>query len=60
MTRLRPAWLSGVSTGLGLVIVTLAAVAAGKVMQDVTEGDGVAVLDRPCWAAGQCGRRPHG
>ena len=47
MTRLRPTWLFSVSTGLGLVIVTLAAVGAGKVMQDVTEGDGVAVLDRP-------------
>src|SRR5689334_17372231 len=47
MTRLRPAWLFSVSTGLGLVIVTLAAVGAGKVMQDVTEGDGVAMLDRP-------------
>ena len=33
MTRLRPAWLFSVSTGLGLVIVTLAAVGAGKVMR---------------------------
>ena len=47
MTRLRPTWLFSVSTGLGLVIVTMAAVGAGKVMQDVTEGDGLAVLDRP-------------
>jgi PAP2 superfamily len=47
MVRLRPAWRFGVSTGIGLVIVTLATAGAGKLMEDITEGDGVAVLDRP-------------
>ena len=45
--RLRPAWLFGASTVLGLIVVASSAVGAGKLMQDVTEGDGVAVLDRP-------------
>jgi undecaprenyl-diphosphatase len=45
--RLRPAWLFGTSTALGLAVITLAAVGAGKLMEDATDGDGVAVLDRP-------------
>jgi undecaprenyl-diphosphatase len=45
--RLRPLWLFGLSTGLGLVVITSAAVGAGKLMEDVTDGDGVAVLDHP-------------
>ena len=47
MARLRPAWLFGTSTALGLAVITLAAVAAGKLMEDATDGDGVAVLDHP-------------
>jgi membrane-associated phospholipid phosphatase len=45
--RLRPAWLFGASTGLGLAVIASAAVGAGKLMDDVTDGDGVAVLDHP-------------
>ena len=44
---LRPPWLFGMSAVLGLVVVTAAAVGAGTLMQDVTDGDGVAVLDHP-------------
>jgi membrane-associated phospholipid phosphatase len=43
----RPAWLFGVSAALGLAVIASAAVGAGKLMEDVTAGDGVAVLDRP-------------
>ncbi len=45
--RLRPPWLFGMSTALGLVVVTSAAVGAGVLMEDVTDGDGVAALDHP-------------
>jgi membrane-associated phospholipid phosphatase len=47
MVRLRPTWLFGASAALGLVVIASAAVGAGKLMEDVTEGDGVAVLDHP-------------
>jgi undecaprenyl-diphosphatase len=47
MVRLRPAWLFSVSAALGLAIITSAAVGAGKLMDDVTDGDGVVVLDHP-------------
>lgn len=45
--RLRPAWLFSVSAVLGLAAIASAAVGAGKLMEDVTAGDGVTVLDRP-------------
>lgn len=45
--RLRPPWLFGVSAGLGLVVIASAAVGAGALMEDVTDGDGVAALDHP-------------
>jgi undecaprenyl-diphosphatase len=45
--RLRPPWLFGMSTALGLVVVTSAAVVAGVLMEDVTDGYGVAALDHP-------------
>jgi len=45
--RLRPAWLFGVSIVLGLAAIASAAAGAGKLMEDVTAGDGVTVLDRP-------------
>lgn len=46
-TRLRPGWLFGLSAALGLAVIASAAVAAGKLMEDVTDGDGVTALDRP-------------
>jgi undecaprenyl-diphosphatase len=45
--RLRPPWLFGMSSALGLVVVTASAVGAGVLMEDVTDGDGVAALDHP-------------
>jgi hypothetical protein len=42
-----PGWLFGFSAAGGLSAVVLAAVATGTVVEDVTDGDGVAVLDRP-------------
>jgi membrane-associated phospholipid phosphatase len=45
--RLRPAWLFGVSVALGLAVIASAAAGAGKLMEDVTAGDGVTALDRP-------------
>jgi membrane-associated phospholipid phosphatase len=47
VARLRPPWLFGMSTALGLVVVTSAAVVAGVLMEDVTDGYGVAALDHP-------------
>lgn len=47
VVRLRPPWLFGMSTALGLAVITSAAVVAGKLMEDVTNGDGVAVVDHP-------------
>jgi membrane-associated phospholipid phosphatase len=45
--QLRPPWLFGMSTALGLAVITAAAVGASALMEDVTDGDGVAVLDHP-------------
>jgi undecaprenyl-diphosphatase len=42
-----PGWLFGFSVAGGLSVVALAATATGTVVEDVTDGDGVAVLDRP-------------
>jgi len=47
MARLRPPWLFGASAALGLVVIASAAAGAGQLMEDVTDGDGVAVLDHP-------------
>ena len=43
----RPAWLFGVTAMLGLLVIAAIAVGAGMLVQDVTAGDGVAVLDHP-------------
>jgi hypothetical protein len=44
---------------LGLAAVALAAAGVGKLVDHVTDGDGVAVLDHPvapvCWACGGAG-----
>jgi undecaprenyl-diphosphatase len=45
--RVAPRWLFGFSVAGGLSVIALAAVATGTVVDDVTDGDGVAVLDRP-------------
>jgi len=47
MARLRPPWLFGASAALGLVVIASAAAGAGQLMEDVADGDGVAVLDHP-------------
>jgi undecaprenyl-diphosphatase len=46
-SRVAPWWLFSVSAVLGLSILGLAAAVTGTVVEDVTDGDGVAVLDRP-------------
>jgi membrane-associated phospholipid phosphatase len=46
-SRVAPGWLFSVSAVLGLSVIALAATATGAVVEDVTDGDGVAVLDRP-------------
>jgi hypothetical protein len=51
--RLRPAWLFGVSVALGLAVIAAAAAGAGKLMEDVTAGDGVTLLDRPVASVGR-------
>lgn len=45
--RLNPAGAFALSLALGLVIIALAAVLFGTLAEDVTHGDGVAVLDHP-------------
>jgi undecaprenyl-diphosphatase len=45
--RLAPGWLFGFSVAVGLSVIVLAAVATGTVVDNVTDGDGVAALDRP-------------
>jgi hypothetical protein len=45
--RLNPAGAFALSLALGLVIIALAAVLLGTLAEDVTHGDGVAVLDHP-------------
>jgi membrane-associated phospholipid phosphatase len=47
VVRLWPPWLFGLSTALGLAVITSAAAGAAKLMEDITDGDGVAVLDHP-------------
>jgi undecaprenyl-diphosphatase len=47
ITRLRPEWRFGVSSALGFAVIAAAAVAAGNLVEDVTEGDGIAALDHP-------------
>jgi undecaprenyl-diphosphatase len=42
-----PVWFFSVSAVLGLSVIGLAAAVTGTVVEDVTNGDGVAVLDRP-------------
>ena len=46
-SRVGPGWLFSVSAALGLSVIGLAAAATGTVVEDVTDGDGTAVLDRP-------------
>lgn len=45
--RLNPAGAFALSLALGLVIIALAAALLGTLAEDVTHGDGVAVLDHP-------------
>ena len=45
--RLRPAWVFGLTAGAGLVVICLAAAGSGEVMEQVTAGDGVALVDHP-------------
>jgi undecaprenyl-diphosphatase len=42
-----PRWLFSFSMSAGLLVIALGAVVTGTVVEDVTDGDGVAVLDRP-------------
>jgi len=44
---LRPAGAFAVSAALGLLVITSCAVGAGKLIEDITEGDGIAVLAHP-------------
>ena len=44
---LRPGWLFGTSVVLGLLVIASAAAGAGILVEDVTAGDGMAVLDHP-------------
>jgi hypothetical protein len=46
-SRVAPGWLFSVSAVLGLSVIGLAAMVTGTVVEDVTDGDGTAVLDRP-------------
>ena len=46
-SRVAPGWLFSVSAVLGLSVIGLAAAVTGTVVEDVTNGDGAAVLDRP-------------
>jgi membrane-associated phospholipid phosphatase len=46
-SRVAPGWLFSFSAAVGLSVIALGAVATGTVVEDVTDGDGVAVLDRP-------------
>jgi undecaprenyl-diphosphatase len=46
-SRLAPGWLFGFSAAVGLSVIALAAVVTGTVVDNVTDGDGVAMLDRP-------------
>ena len=46
-SRVAPGWLFSVSAVLGLSVIGLAAAVTGAVVEDVTDGDGTAVLDRP-------------
>ena len=42
-----PAWIFSTSVVLGLVVIASAAAGAGILVEDVTAGDGMAVLDHP-------------
>ncbi len=46
-SRVAPGWLFSVSAVVGLSVIGLAAAVTGTVVEDVTDGDGTAVLDRP-------------
>jgi undecaprenyl-diphosphatase len=46
-SRVAPGWLFSLSAAAGLSGIALGAMVTGAVVDDVTDGDGVAVLDRP-------------
>ena len=46
-SRVAPGWFFSLSAALGLSFIALAAAVTGTVVEDVTNGDGAAVLDRP-------------
>jgi undecaprenyl-diphosphatase len=45
--RIAPGWFFSFSVAAGLSVIALGAMVTGTVVDDVTDGDGVAVLDRP-------------
>jgi undecaprenyl-diphosphatase len=46
-SRVAPGWLFSFSVAVGMSVIALGAMVTGTVVEGVTEGDGVAVLDRP-------------
>lgn len=48
--RLRPGWVFGLTAGAGLVVICLAAAGSGEVVERVTAGDGMALVDHPVTA----------
>jgi membrane-associated phospholipid phosphatase len=48
--RLRPGWVFAATAGMGLVVICLAAAGSGEVVEELTAGDGMALLDRPVTA----------
>lgn len=46
-SRLRPGWVFGVSAVAGLAVITSAAAGAGKMVEELTAGDGMGLLDHP-------------
>lgn len=45
--RLRPGWILGLWVALGLLVVALAAAGAGELVEHLTSGQGMALLDHP-------------
>lgn len=45
--RVPPGWFFSLSVAAGLIVIALGAIAIGALVEDVTDGGGVAVLDHP-------------
>lgn len=58
-SRVAPGWRFSVSAVLGLSVIALAAALTGTVVEDVTNGDGTAVLDRPVAASSRPAAPAH-